>query len=158
MISRECLASVSETSICHRALICFLAAFQSQSPFSPSRPSLWCLISSLLCRYDLDCKSDNLSKHVSASFTSAAQQSVVHSWKYYTAKCLPSLYNSCLIWIGMSAVKVAELEQSSRVDIYILRKNRWWIFVTRIIDIKTFSSLIQFWDVVKVENIKSERI
>ncbi|TNN40776.1 hypothetical protein EYF80_049045 [Liparis tanakae] len=29
--------------------------------------------------YDLDCKSDNLSKHVSASFTSAVRQSDAHS-------------------------------------------------------------------------------
>ena len=30
------------------------------------------------CRYDLDCKSDNLSKHVSVSFTSAVRQSDVY--------------------------------------------------------------------------------
>lgn len=71
-------------------------------PFSLSRPPLWCVISSLLCRYDLDCKSDNLSKHVSVSFTSDVQQSMMHSWRYYTAKCLPFQYNSILIWIGMS--------------------------------------------------------
>lgn len=38
-----------------------------------------------LCRYDLDCKSDNLSRHVSVSFTSAVQQSVMHSFQFYTA-------------------------------------------------------------------------
>lgn len=43
---------------------------------------LWCTVSSLPPpRYDLDCKSDNLSKHVSVPFTSAVQQSVTNSWK-----------------------------------------------------------------------------
>lgn len=84
----------------------FPAADLPLKPSSLSRPLFWCFISSVLTRYDLDCKSDNLSKHVSVSFTSAVQQSVVHSWKYYTAKCLPFHYNSSLIWIWMSEVRV----------------------------------------------------
>ena len=45
-------------------------------------------------RYDLDCKSDNLSKHVSVPFTSAAQTA---SHALTEASHVSSSYNICLI-------------------------------------------------------------
>lgn len=71
---------------------------------------------SLLCRYDLDCKSDNLSKHVSVSFTSAIQQSVKHSRRHYAAQCLLSPYNGSVIWIGMSKAKKSPDGNKSNCD------------------------------------------
>lgn len=59
---------------------CVLCTHTDGDADSPSVTDLlWCTVSRLPRRYDLDCKSDNLSKHVSDPFISAVQQSVTHS-------------------------------------------------------------------------------